>query len=50
MWISRKRLEELEKRIADLEDKAQDQQKEINSLKYPYEDVKESFAKLFRQK
>lgn len=34
MWISRKRLEELEKRIADLEDKVQDQQT-VKAL-YPY--------------
>lgn len=40
----------LEKRIADLEENIRNQQKEINSLKYPYEDVKASFAKLSHQK
>lgn len=41
MWISRKKFQNIEKRIADLEKKVRSQQKEITSLNYPYEDVKQ---------
>ena len=41
MWISKRKFQELEKRIADLEMAVRSQQKEITSLNYPYEDVKQ---------
>lgn len=44
MWISRKKFQNIEKRIADLEKKVRSQQKEITSLNYPYEDVKQAFV------
>lgn len=50
MWISRKKFQSLEKRIADLEMIVRNQQKEIISLNYPYEDVKRAFAGFSRQK
>lgn len=50
VWISRKKFQNIEKRIADLEKKVQSQQKEITSLNYPYEDVKQAFVGLSRQK
>ncbi len=50
MWISKRKFQELEKRIADLEMAVRSQQKEITSLNYPYEDVKQAFAGLSRQK
>lgn len=37
MWISRKKFQNIEKRIADLEKKVRSQQKEITSLNYPYQ-------------
>ena len=43
MWISRKKIESILKRIADLEEQVQSQQKIIFSLNYPYEDVKKAF-------
>lgn len=46
MWISRKKFQNIEKRIADLEKKVRSQQKEITSLNYPYEDVKQAFAEV----
>lgn len=49
MWISKKKLQNLEKRIADLEAAVRNQQKEITSLNYPYEDVKQAFAGFSRQ-
>lgn len=50
MWISKKKLQNLKKRIADLEAAVRNQQKEITSLNYPYEDVKQAFVGLSRQK
>lgn len=50
MWISRKKFQILEKRIADLEKIVRNQQKAITSLNYPYEDVKRAFAEAFHQK
>lgn len=47
MWISRKKFQNIEKRIADLEKKVRSQQKEITSLNYPYEDVKQVAECLF---
>lgn len=49
-WISKRKFQELEKRIADLEMAVRSQQKEITSLNYPYEGVKQAFAGLSRQK
>ena len=49
MWISKKKLQNLKKRIADLEAVVRNQQKEITSLNYPYEDVKQAFAGFSRQ-
>lgn len=46
MWISKRKFQELEKRIADLEMAVRSQQKEITSLNYPYEDVKQAFAEV----
>ena len=50
MWISRKKFQILEKRIADLEKAVRSQQKAITSLNYPCEDVKRAFAEAFHQK
>lgn len=50
MWISRKKLESILKRIADLEEQVQSQQKIILSLHYPYEDVKKAFEVVSHQK
>lgn len=49
MWISKKKLQNLKKRIADLEVAVRNQQKEITSLNYPYEDAKQAFAGFSRQ-
>ena len=46
MWISKRKFQELEKRTADLEMAVRSQQKEITSLNYPYEDVKQAFAEV----
>ena len=43
--IPRKRWRQLEKKVADLEETVQSQQKEINSLKYPYEPLRKAFEK-----
>lgn len=50
MWISKRKFQELEKRIADLEDKVQGQRKEINFLMNPYKSIRQAFAELSRQK
>lgn len=50
MWISRKKFQNLEKRIADLEMAVRGLQKEITSLNYPYEGVKQVFAGLSHRK
>lgn len=50
MWISRKKFQSLEKRIADLEAAVRNQQKETTSSNYPYEDVKQAFAELSHRK
>lgn len=39
MWISKKRYESLEKRVADLENMVRSQQKEIISLKKTFEGI-----------
>lgn len=44
MWISRKKWNALNKRIADLEAQAKSQQLDIISLKYPYAALKKTFA------
>ena len=49
MWISKKKLQNLEKRIADFEAAVRNQQKEITSLNYPHEDVEQAFAGFSRQ-
>ena len=50
VWISKRKFQELEKRIADLEDKVQGQRKEINFLMNPYKSIRQAFAELSRQK
>lgn len=49
MWISKKRWNRLEKRIADLEMKIQSQQEEISSHKYPYKALKKAFEEASHQ-
>ena len=50
MWISKRKWNQLLKRIADLEKKVQSQQMEINSQKYPYTALKRAFGEGVHQK
>ena len=49
MRISKRKIRRLERRVADLERKVRNQQKEIISSN-PYEDIKQAFAEAFHQK
>lgn len=46
MRISKRKIRRLERRVADLERKVRNQQEEITSLNYPYEDIKQAFEEL----
>jgi len=50
MRISKRKIRRLERRIADLERKVRNQQEEITSLDYPYEDIKQAFRELSPRK
>ena len=49
MWISKKKWKAIEKKIADLEEKVQGQQKVMVDSDHVYEKMKQSFEEQFKR-
>lgn len=49
MWISKRRIENIEKKLSALEKEMQRQRVEIRALNYPCESLKQAFEEVSRQ-
>ena len=49
MWISKRRIENIEKKLSALEKEMQGQRVEIRALNYPCESLKQAFEEVSRQ-